>query len=586
MRLQWAFSSVILLIASAHRLLAQETASWNVIQNHILNQNCTVCHLAGSSFASQSDLVLTADQAYSQLVDVLTNNTAARNDGLLRVSSSGGGPGLFQSFLWEKINVADQAHFYEDHPHYGAIMPLGLPSLTHGELAFIRDWIWAGAPENGVVADPVLLEDTSRFEPPEFVPLDPPSQGIQFHLGPFDVWPSEVQDREFLYFEPYVTPEDLFVDRYQISYRPGSHHFILYNYPEGQLTPSPNVYRDLRDQNGVVDLPVALQLGNLFPFQMFVGTQTPYIDYHLPDGVALRLPPGSGFDLNSHSVNRSNSAQIGEVYVNLHTVDLEDIEYVAEPDNFGDFDIFLPPNQVTTLTKIFTFSETRRLLQIWSHSHEHTLEFRIEGVGGEQDGKLLYWTNDWEHPPILELDPPLIFQAGDQVRLVTTYDNWTDEPITFGPLSSDEMQFMFYIYTNDPLPDDMTFVGNGSWHAPLNWSPEGLPSTNTNVTLGNSFSATDVTVFLDSAATVHSIDILGSTGTMILEILQGVTFTVADGITVGPGATLKGKGTIVGDIFNSGGTVTAGLPEPHSSLLAVLGSLVLLAAGRRVRYET
>ena len=148
------------------------------------------------------------------------------------------------------------------------------------------------------------------------------------------------------------------------------------------------------------------------------------------------------------------------------------------------------------------------------------------------------------------------------------------------------LQFMFYIYTNDPPPGDMTFVGNGSWHDPLNWSPEGLPSTNTNVTLGNSFSATDVTVFLDSAATVRSIDILGSPGTMMLEIQQAVTFTVADGMTVGPGATLKGKGTIVGDIFNSGGTVTAGLPEPHSSLLAVLGSLVLLTAKRHVRYET
>jgi hypothetical protein len=98
---------------------------------------------------------------------------------------------------------------------------------------------------------------------------------------------------------------------------------------------------------------------------------------------------------------------------------------------------------------------------LWSHSHEHTVEFRIEGVGGEHDGELLYWTNDWEHPPLFYFDPPLTFEAGDQVRLVTTYDNWTDETIEFGPLSSDEMQFMFYIYytgdlsTPDPLAGDI-----------------------------------------------------------------------------------------------------------------------------------
>jgi hypothetical protein len=91
---------------------------------------------------------------------------------------------------------------------------------------------------------------------------------------------------------------------------------------------------------------------------------------------------------------------------------------------------------------------------MWSHSHEHTLEFRIEGVGGEHDGELLYWTNDWEHPPLLELDPPLTFEAGDQVRLVTTYNNWTNQLIEFGPLSSDEMQFMFYIYTDELLAGD------------------------------------------------------------------------------------------------------------------------------------
>ncbi len=430
---------------------AQEISTWETIQLEILNKNCISCHQSGTSFARQSGLVLTEDVAYSNLIAVPAKNTAAAADGLVRVSSEGTIAAPKKSFLWEKVNAPEQDHFFIDHPNYGAIMPLGLPFLTNGELAFIRSWIEAGAPESEIVADLNLLDDTTRYVPPEFVALEPPENGFQFHLGPFDVWPAEVHDREFLYFEPLQTTEDVYVSRYEISFRPGSHHFILYNYPAGSSTPQPRVYRDLRDSQGNYDPIVANQLNDLFPFFFFVGTQAPFVNYHFPPGVALRLPVGSGFDLNSHSVNRSQETHIGEVYANLYTVDRSEVEHVADYDNFGNFDIDLPPNRITTISKTFYFIETRHIIQMWSHSHEHTLEFRIEGVGGEHDGELLYWSNDWEHPPLLELDPPLTMNAGDGLKLVTTYNNWTNSRIEYGPLSSDEMQFVFYIYYTGEL---------------------------------------------------------------------------------------------------------------------------------------
>ena len=70
-----------------------------------------------------------------------------------------------------------------------------------------------------------------------------------------------------------------------------------------------------------------------------------------------------------------------------------------------------------------------------------------------------------------------------------------------------------------------------------------------------------------------SLDITGSTGSMFLEIPNGVTLQAIDGISVGPGGVLKGKGTIVGDIINNGGTVAAGLPEPSTGVLLILGIL-------------
>ena len=437
-----------------------QDSTWQTIQSHILDGNCANCHSAGSSFARQSGLELTADVAYEQLVDVVPTNPAARADGLQRISSTGGPVGLFQSYFWEKINTADQDHFYADHPNYGALMPLGDQSLTNGQLEFVKNWILQGAPQTGNVVDVSLLEDTSRYEPPEFRVLDPPESGIQLHLEKFEVWSSEIYDREFLYYEPYPTEEDQFISRYEISYRPGSHDFIVYHYGENDPEPRPGVYRDVRSQNGRVNIQNTIEVASLFPFRFYVGSQQPYTNYNFPAGVALRLPPGKGFDLNSHSVNRSGETAEGEVYVNLHTVDEDDIIHVAQYGSFNNTRISLPPNKETTVSRVFTFEETSHILQMWGHAHERMTEFVVEHVGGEKNGELIYWTNDWEHPLGLEFNEPLTFEKGDRVRLKTTYVNDTDEEIEFGLLSSDEMQILFFIYyTGSNLTGDYNTDG-------------------------------------------------------------------------------------------------------------------------------
>ena len=55
------------------------------------------------------------------------------------------------------------------------------------------------------------------------------------------------------------------------------------------------------------------------------------------------------------------------------------------------------------------------------------VEFRVEHAGGPNDGELIYWSNDWEHPPSLQFETPLTFERGERVRLITTYNNDTDD---------------------------------------------------------------------------------------------------------------------------------------------------------------
>ena len=180
--------------------------------------------------------------------------------------------------------------------------------------------------------------------------------------------------------------------------------------------------------------------------KFFGGTQWSRLDYRLPDGVALKIPQGSGLDQNSHYVNRTDSVMTGEVYTNLHTINKEDVAYVAELFDFNNTDIYLPPKKVTTLTKTFILYEKYYMGQVFSHAHEKMQEFVVEIVGGQRNGEVIYWTNDWEHPPIINFDPPIEINAGEGLMLKATYDNPTSAPVTFGYRSVDEMMILFGWY--------------------------------------------------------------------------------------------------------------------------------------------
>ncbi len=419
----------------------EDNSTWKTIQSEIFQPSCVPCHQSGTSFASQSNLILTEDIAYDQLVNRVPTNAAAREDGLLLVGTKGL-ESLYSSFLWEKINVLDQEHYYEDHPEYGDLMPYsGLP-LTNGELKMISEWIVQGAPEDGQVVDASILEDVSRYEFPDeiYTPLSIPPSGYQMIVGPFDINPNH--EREFYYFKELGNDKEVFVNRVEVSMRRGSHHFILYDFPDGDL-PSSETYRDIRNDNNEYNFETVLSILN----QRFVfGTQWRSVDYSFPPGVALRIPENAGFDLNSHYVNRTNDSFIGKVGINLHTILESEVEYVAENLFLNNQNFLLPANKITTISRTWNFDERRVVFQLFSHAHQHMTEFKIYIDGGARDGELVYFANDWEHPPLLELDPPIILEKGEGFRGETTYDNNTNKTLQFGLFSVDEMMIILGAY--------------------------------------------------------------------------------------------------------------------------------------------
>ena len=286
----------IIILSFSLCYLVGQNSTWDVIQDSIWTPNCISCHDHGMYFAEQSGLILAEDVAYEELINVIPHNQFAAGDGLLLVGTDGIAS-IYNSFLWEKINAQDFEHFYEDHPEYGSIMPLGVDFLTNGQLEFIRQWIIAGVPDTGVVSDISLLEDTSRFTLPEFEALSPPENGLQLHLGPFEVEPQF--ERELFYFTELDTTDPVYVNKVEIAMAPGSHHFILYTYDDdlfnsGGSLPPTGVYRDIRNTDGSVNQSTLMYM----LFQKFItGTQTRFFQYIFPEGIALKIYPEYGLSL-------------------------------------------------------------------------------------------------------------------------------------------------------------------------------------------------------------------------------------------------------------------------------------------------
>jgi hypothetical protein len=450
MRAQAHLTLLILLLASCSEKenkpedpLKAYASSYEIIQGEIWDQTCISCHVSGSSFARQSDLILTADVSYAQLINRPPKNTAALEDGLMLVGDKGL-ESLYESFLWEKINAPDQEHFYADHPGYGSQMPLGGDPLTNGQIEFIRQWISAGAPQKGDVIDREVLKDTSRFERVAFQPLPLPEQGYQFHITPFEVRPNS--ERELFKYQPLNNTEPLYISGFEITMKSGSHHFILYNFPETfapSLLPNENLIRDVYDASGNY---VFTTLYHMQFHQFVAGTQVPKVRYNYPEGVALKVPANSGFDMNSHYANRTDETIEGEVYANIYTTSASEVTHIAQILNLNNDNFYLPAGKVTTIQKTFTFDKDRHIFQLWSHAHEHNTSFKVFISGGERHGELVYFSNDWEHPPILQLDPPLGLKAGEGLMLEATYNNWEDRDLAFGLRSTDEMMILFGAY--------------------------------------------------------------------------------------------------------------------------------------------
>lgn len=421
-----------------------EEGAYKLIQTQIFDKSCATsgCHASEQDADfRQHGLVLSAGKSYDNLIGKLPKNTAAKANGMQLVA-----PGnVANSFLFSKINCTGASLLAGK--QYGNPMPLGAEGLTSGQIDFVRKWIEAGAPRSGGPVDAALIANNiplcgSVFSGP-FAALEPPKtdEGLQLHLEPFEV--ANTYERELFVRKAVGNATELYINRVQSRMRPGSHHFILYDWKNPNSLPPLNQIRDLRNPDGSNNLLTFLSMQN---HVFWAGTQTQEYDYRFPEGIALRIPANYSFDFNSHYVNKTAGKIPGEVYVNLYKMPKEQVKIVANALNLGNESFSLPAGQRTVISKTFRFGNNTKVLMLTSHTHKLGEKFIVKIAGGPRDGEVVYESTDWEHPLIKTFAQPLVFQKGEGLTSQVTYNNTTTKTVRFGLTSEDEMDIIFGYY--------------------------------------------------------------------------------------------------------------------------------------------
>ena len=408
--------------------------TWAIIQENILTPSCATsgCH-ASTSDANfiQHNLVLASAVAYDNLVTIVPKNAAAKAAGLLRVKAGD----YVNSLLYQKIDCQNSSQ-------YGALMPLGGPNVTLGQIEFIKQWIIKGAPKTGSVVDETLLNNktvcTQTFSP---LQAPAPALGFQLSINSFAVSPNT--EREVFVNRTTPNTSTVYVNKFIMQGRPNSHHFVLYGFLNSAILPPLNTVRDLYNADASINIATFAQMQN----HIYLGGGTDVNStYTFPAGVALKIPPSTSLDLNAHYFNKQTTSLTGENYINMYTVPQANVVNEAQSINFANYNFSIPANTRKTITTDFTFTKAVTVITLTSHFHKTGEKFQIKILGGTRNGEVVYENTDWEHPLVINFNTPIQLKAGEGLTSVVTYNNTSAKTVNFGLTSEDEMNIIFGYY--------------------------------------------------------------------------------------------------------------------------------------------
>ena len=429
-------------------------SSWEAIHALVIEAHgCTQAACHGSA-PGEGGLDLRFEHAYANLLEVPSTGSAD-----LRINP--GGPR--RSSLWQKLAAKTDPGSVEIS---GTPMPSGLPPIGEDELEAVRLWIYAGAPEHGVVDGVQDLLDACLPDPTpiEIVPLAPPApdKGIQLRMPEFPLPANRETEVCFAsYFDytaaippRFLTPDGtrFYSNGSELRQDPHSHHLqIIYidMPPErlddpvfgawtckgGDLDGQPCAPTDTTACGaglcGSTPTPSVACIGYGPPEyapgilgSRVGGAQTAQSFQPAVPGFWVTQPAKGVLYWNSHAYNLTAGDTRMHAYSNhFFTDDLRYQQYGIGSIGTVYYPAGTLPFTERTVCENTILPQGARLLWLSSHTHKRARRFWVE----LQDGSVVYESFTYSDPETATFDPPRLFDSPDSgqrtLRYCATYNN-------------------------------------------------------------------------------------------------------------------------------------------------------------------
>jgi len=276
--------------------------------------------------------------------------------------------------------------------------------------------------------------------PNEDVLLDPPPEGkgVQYQMTTKLEPGTEVEHCKFVQ----APAEGMYVNRDEVRFTQGSHHFLLYETPYTTI-PTKGEDGAAIDSSGVFDCSAGATQ-NFQVTKLIAGSQNADGDAFLsfPSDVAMPVEPGRVLLMNAHYINATAGVLEPEVRVNLYTIPKEQVK--EEGDILFWYNAFIKVGAKSTgrANMKCQIQDDITLMNVQSHMHARGTGYEAKIVGSEP-----FYTNaKWEDVPVKSFDGGMKIAAGTWIDYRCDYNNAAASDVFQGPRSTDEMCMLIGSY--------------------------------------------------------------------------------------------------------------------------------------------
>jgi hypothetical protein len=266
--------------------------------------------------------------------------------------------------------------------------------------------------------------------------LPVPKDGFQVMDVGADIGPGEDVEYCEIGELPGDPSETYYVGGVELANAPHSHHMVV-----ATAQPGSDADAALRAMN-IGDKVTCNGTNYEFPQDglVFVASaQTPYIDRTFPRGVGTVLHGNQRVVFDYHYLNTSTEVVHARSAINVHLVDADTVEHIANAFSFFNYTVDVPPHGTGKFVAECHFKDDLMVTSILRHTHQQGRDFSVWYAGGAHDGEQIWTSHDWKNEPDYAFPTPTLIKANEGFRFECDFQNDADSDLRYGIKGTDEM---------------------------------------------------------------------------------------------------------------------------------------------------